>query len=213
MKQNELFPVMMEDVEREMVEKYLKPDHTMLEYGSGGSTLYFSQLVKEYVSVEHNAEWHKRIREHVGDNCNLKLVENTFSNYNIDSVFWKNLAPNSRIDWSSLMSGDYYKLFKKYIEFPFSVGKKYDRILIDGRARPECAKHIYDLIDDDAVVFIHDFYKESYDEKGKHLREGGRPHYHIVLEKYKLIDSIETLAVMVKPGGFLKRGKNGIIDP
>jgi hypothetical protein len=205
MKVNEEFPVMMETEEREMVEKYLEPHHTMLEYGSGGSTLHFSQLVKDYVSVEHNAEWYKKIKHHIGDNCNLELIENTYNGYNIDSVFWNRLAPSSRADWGSLMSGDYYKLFKKYIEFPFSIGKKYDRILIDGRARPECAKYIYDAIDDDAVVFIHDFYKELYDEEGRHLRQGGRPHYHIVLEKYKLIDSTETLAVMVKPGGFLKR--------
>ena len=44
-----------------MIEGYLKPSFKMLEYGSGGSTLYFSRLVKEYYSVEHDVEWYEKI--------------------------------------------------------------------------------------------------------------------------------------------------------
>eukprot|EP00042_Codosiga_hollandica_P048174 m.534795 g.534795 ORF g.534795 m.534795 type:complete len:124 (-) comp57608_c0_seq31:552-923(-) len=46
--------VWMDSREREMVEKHLSPHMTMLEYGSGASTLHFSRRVKAYYSVEHD---------------------------------------------------------------------------------------------------------------------------------------------------------------
>ena len=133
------------------------------------------------------------------------MILNKFNNINVDSKTWEYISPHSREDWQTLLTGEYYNAFEEYIKYPFTLNKKFDRILIDGRARPECAKYIYDYIDDDAIVFIHDFYKELYDNEGNHMRSGGRSHYHILLEKYKIIDSVETLAVIVKPGGFIKR--------
>ena len=41
---------------------FLHPDYSMLEWGSGGSTIEFSQqYVKEYYSIEHNKEWHDKV--------------------------------------------------------------------------------------------------------------------------------------------------------
>lgn len=34
----------------------------MFEWGSGGSTLWFGQRVKRLHSVEHNEEWHKKVK-------------------------------------------------------------------------------------------------------------------------------------------------------
>ena len=36
--------------ERNLVSKYLGYNKTMLEWGSGGSTLFFSKYVKKYIS-------------------------------------------------------------------------------------------------------------------------------------------------------------------
>jgi len=36
----------------------------MLEYGSGGSTFYFSRFVKDYISIEHDLEFCSGIHEH-----------------------------------------------------------------------------------------------------------------------------------------------------
>ena len=48
------YKAMMSPKEIAFIEKYLTKDKVMLEWGAGGSTLYFSQLVKEYYSIEHN---------------------------------------------------------------------------------------------------------------------------------------------------------------
>jgi hypothetical protein len=117
---------------------------------------------------------------------------------NLDSTIWKYFTPEERNNWDSLCTGKYFKLFENYVTYPSRLNQKfYDFVLIDGRARPECAKFIYDYLHDDSLIFIHDFYKESYDD-GKHLRIGGREHYHMVLEKYDIIDSTETLVVLRK---------------
>ena len=71
-----------------------------------------------------------------------------------------------------------YEDWESYIEFPRILNKKFDVILIDGRARPECAIEAKRHIKKDGVVIIHDFYDKY------------RPHYKTVLDHYKIIDSI-----------------------
>jgi tRNA A58 N-methylase Trm61 len=43
----------------------------IFEYGSGYSTLFYSQLVKHVVSVEYDKEWYEKIREMAGRNVQL----------------------------------------------------------------------------------------------------------------------------------------------
>lgn len=45
----------------------------MLEYGSGGSTLYFSQLVGTYTSVEHDSSWFDKVSPQVSENTTVLL--------------------------------------------------------------------------------------------------------------------------------------------
>ncbi len=40
----------------------LEPEMTVLEYGSGGSTAAFAGLVARFVSIEHDAAWHARVK-------------------------------------------------------------------------------------------------------------------------------------------------------
>ena len=40
-----------------MIESYMEPTDTVLEFGSGWSTLYFSQFVRNYYAVEYNTTW------------------------------------------------------------------------------------------------------------------------------------------------------------
>lgn len=55
----------------------------MLEYGCGGSTLYFSQFVNTYTSIEHDSEWFKKVYPHVSENTTLLLRDkNTDEYYN-----------------------------------------------------------------------------------------------------------------------------------
>ena len=49
--------IWMSQEEIDVITKYLSPDKHMLEWGAGGSTLFFSTLVKTYTSIEHDNDW------------------------------------------------------------------------------------------------------------------------------------------------------------
>lgn len=143
------------------IETTLKPHHVMLEWGSGGSTLRFAPLVKHYISIEHNKGWHDKVRKAIGQ-AGLHNVALHFIPHD------QNAAP--------------------YIEFPTRTRHRFDRVLVDGRSRPECATFVLDHLAPDALVFIHDFYMP------------GRQYYHSVLDHYDVVKAVthtpQTLVVL-----------------
>jgi predicted O-methyltransferase YrrM len=46
----------------------------VFEYGSGGSTLFFGERAKVLVSVEHDREWYKVLKQHL-EKRGLRNVE------------------------------------------------------------------------------------------------------------------------------------------
>ena len=58
----------MHEKEYKFIESHLNNQMTMLEWGSGGSTLYFSKFVKNYHSIEHDQEWYDKIKPQIDDN-------------------------------------------------------------------------------------------------------------------------------------------------
>jgi len=163
----------MDNSEIEFVQKYLKVDDIMLEWGSGGSTFEFSKYVKSYFSVESSKNFYEKIKDTLPLNVNYFLVrpedesDLSFSDY-------RNLGSVKKKD-----------LFLNYINFPNTLDQEfYDKVLIDGRARGFCAEAILPYLKEDSIVFIHDFVK--------------RKQYHIVLDWYDEIDRINyTKATIV----------------
>jgi hypothetical protein len=45
----------------EFIRKRVKPEMSIFEYGSGGSTTWWANLVSHVVSVEHDREWFKKL--------------------------------------------------------------------------------------------------------------------------------------------------------
>ena len=102
----------------QLVCSLLSPDLTVLEYGSGGSTTLFSPFVAHWTSVEHNAYW-------------AETVNNTLKRLELSHKVSLFSVPND-LPWK----GDGGETeFKSYINFPATLGQKYDLILDDGRAR------------------------------------------------------------------------------
>lgn len=159
----------MSSIEIETILKYLSPESVMLEYGSGGSTNFFPKYVKQYYSIEHNFEWYNKVSAMTSYSDRIHM-------YHIrqDCEVPKHRASN----WEELDNSSRSKEFAKYIRYPEIINKTFDAVLIDGRARPECAKFIYDYLNDGAHVFMHDYW--------------ARERYHVVTEKYDIVDSVKT---------------------
>lgn len=127
--------------EIDLVKKYLNKDKTMLEWGSGTSTIYFSKFVKELISIEHDYIWYNHIL-------------NAIKWYKIDNIKIFNIKPNKRV----ITIPSTKRQLMDYINFPKKLNKKFDIIYIDGRARQYCGKISLELLNKDGIVFIHDFF-------------------------------------------------------
>lgn len=131
----------------------LQPKHC-LEWGSGFSTLLFPKITPNLVSwlaLEHNKEWFDFVQKSITDS-RVELVFKAADNLNFGM---------EEREFDKIKDG-LYEDFKSYIEYPRSVGRKFDFIFIDGRARQECLKIAYDLLTDDGIVVIHDANRKHY---------------------------------------------------
>jgi len=128
----------MSAAEVELIVSTLQYNDTMLEWGSGGSTLLFPKYVSKYYSIEHNKEWADRIVPNVASNVMYKHIPQDA----------ERTLPTQRSQFSTYI---------EYIDnFNFN---KIDKVLIDGRGRGWCAEYVLPYLHEDSIVFIHDFWQ------------------------------------------------------
>lgn len=122
------------------LEKNVKENMHVFEYGVGGSTLFFAKRAKEVVSVEHDPIWLNKITEIIKrqgyNNWHGLLIQPRH-----DPLYSQKdpSNPDAYISGSDKFRG--YS-FKEYVSSIDGYPDKYfDLVLIDGRARPSCFKH------------------------------------------------------------------------
>lgn len=49
----------------EYLEEIVQPDFKVLEFGAGGSTLWFAERVKQVVSIEHDPDWQRVVQKNL----------------------------------------------------------------------------------------------------------------------------------------------------
>jgi hypothetical protein len=191
--QIDLYSVGMEYPEALKAEQYIKGKNKMLEWGCGGSTLYFPKLVKNYVSIEHNQEWYEKLKPQLLDNVEFYHVP--IHEEKFDDDLDKNAADilsgpedtevrDNIVYWTTRGRFDWHRGLD-YIKKPMELSyRNYDVILVDGRCRAMCAYMAKYLLKDNGHLLFHDFNNRTY--------------YHGILKYYEIVDSTETLAVLVK---------------
>ena len=150
----------MHPYEKQLILDCLNNNMTMLEWGSGGSTLEFSSLVKKYYSIKHNKQW-------------FNIITNKLKDYTLNDVTYRYI-PENKENPDGRQSE--YDMFHDYIDEVDKFNTKFDIVLIDGRARRLCAKKIIPYLKPTSIVFIHDYVLRTV--------------YHCVEDYYELIDSI-----------------------
>ena len=120
---------------------FLTKNTTYFETGSGCSSLIAKYYTKKSYAVEGCKEWYEQgIKNGLKDNL-------IFHDLKPDNASWSFPGKNSNInDW------------KKYFQ---AYDKSYnaDIILIDGRFKVATAMDIFDKINDDTIILIHEYWE------------------------------------------------------
>lgn len=100
----------------------------------------------------------------------VKYVESVEHNKQWYDCISKNCPPNTNIRFIPLSTnGDYHKAVT-------SSGKKFNIIVIDGRDRNKCIRHIENAISDDGIVIFDNSNRPEYEDGIKFLESSGYRH-------------------------------------
>lgn len=118
-----------------LFEHWLDQDKIGFEWGSGSSTLFFSQRLKKLISIEHHKGWHKKVSSLVAreelTNVDLKHVEIDYPDAHLDKDGFQPAFNSAQVKAYE----NYYSAIDAYPDAYF------DFILVDGRARVKCGEH------------------------------------------------------------------------
>ena len=117
-----------------------KPDMRIFEWGSGGSTFFFSKRCLRVVTVEHDPKWSELLAD--------KLKELSVANVDYIEIPGEEVSDWEKRDYRNpddFVSRDrnsiglsYEKYVKAIEEYPDNY---FDIVVVDGRARKCCIKH------------------------------------------------------------------------
>jgi len=139
-----------EQAEHQFVHWFINKESRVLEYGSGRSTIKLSEIAKSVVSVEHQKAWYDELKPTLPENVELILAEP-------DLDYIEGAHENERSEGND----GTYEEFETYIRSALEKAP-YDVVIIDGRARVECARICKELCHKDSHIFVHDFERQEY---------------------------------------------------
>lgn len=161
-----------------LFKKTFAPAKTVLEYGTGGSTIHFLNTKKTVFSVESNQEFYSYLSA-------IGLVKNSLKK-NL-SLRYVDLGATN--EWGKPVNNEGQQGWSKYYADVWNeidpAVHKVDAIFIDGRFRVACALYaILKILNyqwKDTQIVIHDFWR--------------RKEYHVVLEFLDNVATASQLAV------------------
>ncbi|WBL41307.1 hypothetical protein PBT90_11120 [Algoriphagus halophytocola] len=166
------------------LEKRINKEMKVFEYGSGGSTIYFSRKVKQVISIEHNQEWYSSLK--------IKLKELGINNVKLDLISPEkinSLASKAIKSQSSPIWENYD--FTKYVNSINSYENSYfDLIVIDGRVRIECLKNSLNKLKSGGYLLFDNSERERYqNELGKLKTWVSYKNYGPVVQEYSFSET------------------------
>jgi precorrin-6B methylase 2 len=166
----------------------------VFEWGSGGSTLFFSRRAAHVISIEHSKEWFavvSKALEYIGVNgsCDHKLVS------------WDMLLSLDGDEYQSSQPNLKGKTFKNYVtaidEYDDS---SFDLIFIDGRARAACIKRSAPKLKPGGAMVVDNTEREQYASAMEVLRQSGWDRIDAVgPAPYLPLQQMVATSVLLKP--------------
>jgi hypothetical protein len=133
----------------------------VFEFGSGGSTLFWSQHVRQVISVEHDKSWYERLKNEL-QHHNIGNVEYILAEAQDDEEY-----NDKRIDNpEDFISGDTSFKGKNFVSYVKQIDKYpdeyFDIVVVDGRARPSCIVHSLDKVKVNGFLIIDNAERDYY---------------------------------------------------
>lgn len=137
----------------EWLRSYLTSDMILFEWGSGGSTLFYSKLVNYVISIEYDREYYDFVLKQLQGKENVELL----------------LVPAQKTgkykSFSPITLGSYFDNYVKAIDkYPDGY---FDVIVVDGRQRNECFKRALKKVKPEGIIVFDNFEREIY-QKSQH---------------------------------------------
>ena len=111
------------------LESRITPETTVLEWGCGGSTVWYSKRAGAVDSIEHDPVWLEKVNERIAH---------------------EGLATSTRHYVQKNPEG----CFTAYSEFARTLGRLYDIVVVDGRGRVRCIKEGKDLVEHHGILVL-----------------------------------------------------------
>jgi hypothetical protein len=146
---------------KDWLDAYLDADMTVLEWGSGGSTIYFCKRVREIVSIEHDPDWHAEVslalQRLALANCSYHLIEPR-------RMPLMRFAPYNAVLYNSRTFAHHKPyFFRNYVrkchEYP---DEHFDFVFVDGRARASCIKQVMSKLKKNGVLMLDNAERPQY---------------------------------------------------
>jgi hypothetical protein len=147
------------------IETILQPNFVGLEYGSGGSTLWFAQRIARITSVEHDGKWWARVLAELRTrqiyNADVVLVPPFYglrptATDASDAVAYSQLYGSGRPGYEDCDFIDYVQQVDQ------NPDNSLDIVSVDGRARPACVKHAISKIRPGGYLVLDDSTRTRY---------------------------------------------------
>jgi predicted O-methyltransferase YrrM len=163
----------------DFLEGHVDRTSRVFEFGSGGSTVFFAARAGAVVSVEHDAAWAQRVERAISakgwSNSNVRIVPPVDAPQMADcDPADPDLYATADETYRSCSFRDYATAIDQYPDGHFDV------VLIDGRARPSCAKHAARKVADGGLLVLDNAERSYYSKVHDQLTAEGwrrRPFY------------------------------------
>ena len=127
----------------------LQPHHTIFEFGSGSSTLFFASKVQKVVALESNKKWREIMQIKLGEvgakNVELVLMEDALENPAYENF-----------------TQDYIAKSKSFASDLQNKKEKFDFIIVDSLKRFACAQNSIEAIKTDGAIILDDSERPNY---------------------------------------------------
>lgn len=125
---------------RRRVDAFLKsrPQASVLEWGSGASTVWLAKRAQSVVSVEHDPDWFELVRSRLPANATLLHRPAPKSS---DS----RAVRSHKRGWKD-------RDFTAYVRAISELGRAFDLIVIDGRCREQCLLQAMEFLKPDGMI-------------------------------------------------------------